>query len=937
MTTTPKRKLIEVALPLEAINRESIRENYIYKGNPSGIHKWWAQRPLASCRAVLFAQLVDDPGSQPEQFPTDEAVAAERQRLFRLIERLVVWENTTDESLLREAHEEILKSTDGNPPPILDPFAGGGSIPLEAQRLGLQAHASDLNPVPVLINKALVEIPPKWSGQPPVFPGAAEEKITENGQHLEGMWPKATGMAEDVHRYGSWMRNEAEKRIGHLYPKAKLDDGAEANVIAWIWARTVQCPSPACGIQMPLVKSWWLGKKKGKESFVVPRVEDGVVVFEVGHDVKQAPKKGTDGTVGRGGAVCVGCGDTAPLAYVRAEGKAGRLGQQLMAIAVEGHRRRIYLPPTEEHQQAAQVSRPTNVPDSEIPHNPRYLTTPNYGMTHHADLFTNRQLTTIATFSDLVREVRELIEADALKAGLPTGARLELGGDGAEAYADSVVTYLAFALSKFIDYNCSLAVWYAKEDRPKNLFARQAIPFVWDFPEIAPLANMGGSWNGSLRVLCESLLGIPAVNPIGKVQQKNAADRDYSSRLVVSTDPPYYDNIGYADLSDFFYVWLRRSLGNVYPETLGVMLTPKSEELVADEFRHGGKKEAERFFEGGFEKVFESIRSGYTEDFPITVFYAFKQSESTDQGDASTGWETLLSGMIRSGWTVTGTWPMRTERAGRTRHISSNALASSIVLACRPRPENATMITRHSFLAALKSEMPEKLGELQQGAIAPVDLAQAAIGPGMAVFSRYTQVLEPDGKSMSVRTALTLINQVLDEVLSEQEGDFDADTRFCVQWFKNFGWGEGSFGDADNLARGRNTSVEGVQRGGCFRAVAGKARLLPFPDLQANWHPETDERISLWEVVLHLAKALDEEGGDTAARLMASARTRVDMDVAQELAYLLFAICEKRGLTQDAILFNGLGQSWSDLTAAARKQATSAPKPIQDGFMFDEE
>ncbi|RPK49464.1 hypothetical protein EES37_07455 [Streptomyces sp. ADI91-18] len=930
MTTVPKRKLIEVALPLEAINRESVRENYIYKGNPSGVHKWWAQRPLASCRAVLFAQLVDDPASDPDRFPTAAAIAAERQRLFRLIERLVVWENTTDDALLREAHEEILKSTGGNPPSILDPFAGGGSIPLEAQRLGLEAHASDLNPVPVLINKALIEIPPKWSGRPPVFPGAAEDAVA-------GTWPKASGLAEDVRRYGTWMKGEAEKRIGHLYPKAKLEDGSTANVIAWIWARTVRCPSPACGIQMPLVKSWWLGKKKGKEAYVIPRVNDGVVTFEIGRDVKTAPTKGLDGTVGRIGAVCVGCGDTAPLSYVREEGKAQRMGHQLMSIVAEGKRRRIYLPATEEHEQAAHVPRPEGAPDTEIAHNPRYLTTPNYGLRHHADLFTNRQLTTIITLSDLVRDVRSLVKRDALEAGLPSDERLERGGNGAEAYADSVATYLAFTLSKFIDYNCSLTVWYPKEDRPKNLFARQAIPFVWDFPEVSPLADMGGSWSGSLRVLGESLMGVPARSPVGHVRQANAAERKYPPGLVISTDPPYYDNIGYADLSDFFYVWLRRSLSEVHPELLGVMLTPKSEELVADEFRQGGKKAAEKFFEDGFEKVFENIRADYSEDFPITVFYAFKQSESNDQGESSTGWETLLAGMIRAGWAITGTWPMRTERTGRTRQISSNALASSIVLACRPRPESATTTTRRAFLAALKEEMPLKLSELQQGAIAPVDLAQAAIGPGMAVFSRYAQVLEVDGKPMAVRTALTLINQILDEVLSEQEGDFDADSRFCVQWFKEFGWSDGSFGDADNMARGRNTSVEGVQRGGIFRAVAGKARLIPFAELSSDWHPETDERISLWEVVLHLAKALDEDGGGAAARLMAAARTRVDIDVAQELAYLLFSLCEKRGLTQDAILFNGLGQSWSDLTAAARREAVAKPKPVQEGFTFDDQ
>ncbi|MGP3948460.1 DUF1156 domain-containing protein [Streptomyces sp. 7N604] len=936
MTTTPKRKLIEVALPLEAINRESAREKSIRYGHPSTLHLWWARRPLAACRAVLFAQLVDDPSSHPDKFPTQDAVAAERKRLFQLIERLVAWENTTDEALLREAHEEILKSTDGSPPPILDPFAGGGSIPLEAQRLGLEAHASDLNPVPVLINKALIEIPPRWAGQPPVFPGAANEKLSQD-RHAEGMWPNATGLAEDIRRYGKWMHHEAEMRIGHLYPKAKLEDGSEANVIAWIWARTVKCPNPACGIQMPLVKSWWLGKKQGKEAYVVARVDDGSVVFTIGHDVKQAPKKETDGTVRRTGAVCIGCGDTVPLAYVRENGKAGRIGQQLMAIAAEGPRRRIYLPPNEEHEQAAKLPRPDNIPDTELPKAALGFRVQGYGMTHHADLFTHRQLTALSTLSDLVKEARDRVLVDATNAGLSSGTPLARRGAGAEAYAGSVATYLALIVSKAADRFASICGWDSstKTEGTRNVFARQAVSMVWDFSEANPFVDASGGLDKSITSASLSVSRLGRGNP-GIVSQGDASHRSYAS-LLVTTDPPYYDNVGYAELSDFFYIWLRRSLAFDLPDLLSTMLTPKSAELVADPFRSGGRREAEEFFRSGFERTFSNIRKDSMLSFPAAVFYAFKQSETDAEGQASTGWETLLQGMLRSGWAVTGTWPMRTEMGNRMRNIDSNALASSIVLACRPRPENAETITRRAFLAALKDEMPTKLNELQQGAIAPVDLAQATIGPGMAVFSRYAQVLEPDGKPMSVRTALTLINQILDEVLSEQEGDFDADTRFCVQWLKNFGWTEGSFGDADNLARGRNTSVEGVRRGGVFLAHEGKARLLPFSELPQDWHPESQERISLWQVVLHLAKALDQDGGEAAARLMAAARLRVDMDVAQELAYLLFAICEKRGLAQDAILFNGLGQSWSDLTAAARKQAISTPKPIQDGFTFDEE
>ena len=434
-----KRKLIEVALPLEAINRESAREKSIRHGHPSTLHLWWARRPLAACRAVLFAQLVDDPSAHPDRFPTEEAQAKERRRLFDLIEKLVKWENSNDERLLKAAHEEIARCFDGKPPAILDPFAGGGSIPLEAQRLGLEAHASDLNPVAVLINKALIEIPPKFAGRPPVFPGAAESRM--------GDWPRATGLAEDVRRYGQWMRDEAGKRIGHLYPKAKLTDGSEANVIAWIWARTVTCPNPACGIQMPLYNKRWLGKKKGKEAYVVPTVRDGRVEFSIGHDLATAPTKDNDGTVTRNGAVCVACGSAAPLSYVRAEGKAKRMGAQLMAIAAEGNRRRIYLPPNPEHEAAADVPVPDDVPDTELPEAALGFRVQGYGMTRHADLFTPRQLTALTTFSDLVKEAREKVLTDALAAGMAQGDRLEAGGTDAAAYADGVAVFLAFVLS----------------------------------------------------------------------------------------------------------------------------------------------------------------------------------------------------------------------------------------------------------------------------------------------------------------------------------------------------------------------------------------------------------------------------------------------------------------------------------------------------------
>lgn len=702
-TDAPKRKLIEVALPLEAINKESAREKSIRHGHPSTLHLWWARRPLAAARAVLFAQLVDDPSSNPEEFPTEELQRKERDRLHKLIERLVVWENIRDEKLFAEAHADILKSTGGNPPPVLDPFAGGGTIPLEAQRLGLEAHASDLNPVAVLINKALIEIPPRFRDQRPAFPGLAESEIRS--------WTGAEGLAADVRAYGAWMRDEAEKRIGHLYPKATLPDGSEATVIAWIWARTVTCPNPACGIAMPLVRSWWLGKKKGKEAYVVPSVVGGTVHFAIGHDPKTAPTAETDGTVGRTGATCIGCGSAVELKYIRAEGRAGQMGAQLMATAVEGNRQRVYLAPSLDHEAAAQVPQPDDVPGDELPNNPRDFKTPNYGMTTFADLFTPRQLTALTTFSDLVAEARERVLADALATGMPEGDRLESGGTGAAAYADAVATYLGIVVSKLADRNAAIVSWDSsvKQEAPSHVFTRQAVAMNWDYAEANLFGTSTGNWIDAVRrtsIPVERL----AANADGLASQQSALDRNFKS-LLISTDPPYYDNIGYSDLSDFFYVWLRRSLRTIHPGLLSTMLVPKADELVANQYRHGGKEGAHEFFENGFREVFRHAREFAFPDYPITVYYAFKQSETTAVGEASSGWETLLEGMIRSGWAVTATWPLRSELSNRMLSQGTNALASSIVLALRPRPENASRTDRREFIEALKAELPSSLRE----------------------------------------------------------------------------------------------------------------------------------------------------------------------------------------------------------------------------------
>lgn len=923
-----KRKLIEVALPLEAINRESAREKSIRHGHPSTLHLWWARRPLAAARAVLFAQLVDDPSAHPEEFPTEELQRKERDRLHKMIERLVVSENIQEEELLAEAHAEILKSTGGTPPPILDPFAGGGTIPLEAQRLGLEAHASDLNPVAVLINKALIEIPPKFAGQRPVHPDVARDQLGHP-------WPHATGLAEDVRRYGQWMRDEAENRIGHLYPKATLADGSQASVIAWVWTRTVTCPNPACGIAMPLVRSWWLGKKKGKPTYVVPTMVDDAaapggrrVQFGIGHDPKLAPKDSEDGTVARTAATCIACKSSAPLTYVRGEGSEGRLSAELMAVVVEGQRQRIYLSPNSSHIEAANVGRPESAPTGSLP--PHSLS-PNsaqtvriYGFNEWCDLFTNRQLHALVTFSDLVEEVRHRVLTDG----------------GSPAYSDAIATYLGMTVSRQADLGNSFCRWEPNAECPRQLFARQQIPMVWDFAEGNPLGSSSGSWSvlldGAKRAFAGKAFNL-GKTPAGVIEQASAMDRSFAG-LLISTDPPYYDNIGYSDLSDFFYIWLRRSLRTIYPDLLSTILVPKADELVANPFRHHGKRGAEEFFESGFREVFAHARTSALKEFPITVYYAFKQSERDDDGEASTGWETLLEGMIGGGWEITSTWPLRTEMGTRMISHGANALASSIVLSLRPRNETADNIDRRGFITSLELELPGALRKLQQGQIAPVDLPQAAIGPGMAVFSRYSNVLEPDGSKMSVRSALARINEILDRVLNEQEGDFDPTTRFAIAWYRQHGYETGPFGDANSLANARNTTVEAMDRGGILTSRAGKVQLVRHSQLNGDYDILSDLYTSNWECLQHLIRRVESDGIAAGGAFLQNALRRpdgaIDGDLLKELAHLLFRVAENNGWTKDGLSFNSLVTSWPEILDAARTGAQASGSP-QPGFDFD--
>ncbi|MDJ1180774.1 DUF1156 domain-containing protein [Roseofilum sp. BLCC_M91] len=976
---TYRKKLIEVALPLEAINMESAREKSIRHGHPSTLHLWWSRKPTATARAVLWASLVDDPSSWPERFPTEAEQQKERQRLFDILGRikvetdkkgnqkqvvrgLVSWNDINDPNsgVLLEGQREIARCLAWErgeeppkkpeevreyiakyAPPAYDPFAGGGSIPLEAQRLGLEAHASDLNPVAVLINKALIEIPPKFKDLPPVNPeDRQKQKISS--------WHGAQGLAADVRFYGAWMRERAFERIGDLYPKVKINhEGTkEATVIAWLWARTVKCPNPACGCQMPLANKFSLSTKKGKEAWVEPEVinhEDtkdtkeslrdlgAFVVPKIRFVVKSGEGKAPEGTVERKGARCLACETPVPLDHVRSEGRAGRMGAQLMAIVAEGQGGRVYLSPQQEHVEIADSAQPTWKPDADLPHNPRDFKTPNYGMKKISDLFTPRQLVALTTFSDLVSEAREQATQDAIAAGLPDDdVPLNEVGTGARAYGEAIAVYLAFGVSRAANTLCTIARWTASRDQTVTAFARQAIPMTWDYPDVNPFSGAAGDLQVSLSSICE-VLERNQINSNGQAIQHDAIaphPNDTTPKLI-STDPPYFDNIGYADLSDFFYVWLRRSLGSIYPNICSTLLVPKAQELVATPYRFGGSKQkAKEFFEEGLSKTFERLNKVVYSDYPLTVYYAFKQEETDQKGQddesvASTGWETMLEGLINKNFSIDGTWPMRSELSNRMVASGTNALASSIVLVCRPRPTDAAKITRRQLLTELKRQLPHALKTLQQGNIAPVDLAQASIGPGMAIFSKYAAVLENDGSPLRVRTALQLINQILDEFLTEQEGEFDGDTRWALTWFEQHQFNEGQYGDAETLSKAKNTSVSGMVEAGILEAKAGKVRLLKRDELKPDWNPNQDDRMPDWEVAQYLIHALDQKGETGAAELLAKLGDKGE--IARDLAYRLYSLCDRKGWTQEAISYNSLVISWPEINRLASEVKPNDP------------
>jgi putative DNA methylase len=961
MSGIPRKKLIEVALPLEAINEESARrKRKAPAGYPTTLHKWWAQRPLAAARAVIFAQMVDDPSSHPDIFRTEKAQEKERQRLFKIIEDLVLWENSANKEVLDRARAEIWQSWRAacadyvdHPrarelfdrqklPTFHDPFAGGGSLPLEAQRLGLESNAGDLNPVAVLINKALIEIPPKFADMAPVNPPAMSRRDL-----IAREWCGAQGLAEDILYYGQQMRNEAERRIGHLYPKVEVTAemakhrpdlksyvGEQFTVTAWLWARTVKSPNPAFAhVDVPLASTFMLSSKPGREVYLEPIIQGDQYRFVVktGKPKDQgAANRGTKSGGSYTSFLCLLSGTPMPFDYIREEATAGRMGSRLLAVVVDGKRGRMYLSPDEEMETVARQARPVSVPDVELEGKCR-VNVALYGLSTYGDLFTNRQLLALTALSDLIPEMRARVERDALKTPILRDVHsLDAGGCGATAYADAVAIYLAMAISRTADYGSTLATWRPKDNAMRSSLPKQALQMTWDFAEGSPF---GGSSSGFVE--CVEVVAKVVANLCGTQQgiakQVSASVGQSGNCWVISTDPPYFDNISYADLSDFFYVWLRRSLRTVLPSLFATVAVPKAEELVATPYRHESKEEAETFFLSGMTEAMRRLACNCHPGFPVTVYYAFKQSESDDEeGTASTGWDTFLGAVMGAGFSITGTWPMRTEGDNRQVGVGANALASSIVLVCRPQPPDAPTTTRREFLSVLKTELPLALKHLQRGNIAPVDLAQAAIGPGMGVYTRYAKVLDASGEPVSVRDALTLINQILDEALAEQEGDFDADTRWAVAWFEQSGFETGEYGVAEMLSKAKNTSVAGMAGAKFLSSRSGKVRLLSPNELPTDWDPTTDTRLTAWEVVHQLIRVLEAGGEGAAAELVAKLGSKAEP--ARELAYRLYTICERKKRAPQAYSYNALVQSWPEITRLAADAAKNVVQPQQGEF-----
>jgi putative DNA methylase len=904
------KKLIEVALPLDAINDASLFDKSPLVGtHPKDIHHYPARLPLPAARSILFASLIDDPSSNLNKFPSEDSQEKERERLFKIIRKLCEPKIHLKPEIYKEAYEEIKTHCDDDFPITHDPFSGGGSIPLEGMRLGMKSIATDLNPVSVLLNKSNIELLPKYAESPPINPNSA--RLSNAFE-----WKRARGVYEDILYYGDVINKRINKRLYSTFPKLKNNTG---EIISYLWARTVICPNPACGCEMPLVKSFALKSKKEPKVFFKPIIERSNFAALKGFEISQ--ENPGNGTIKRSKATCFACGEAVSLNYLKEQGKSGNMRTRMTAIVVKSGRGKTYISPTKEQEEVALNTKSDWSPDFKMSDHPQYMAPPRYGLTYFKDIFSDRQLLSLTTISDEIHEIyKEIFLASK-----------------DEEYSKLIVLYLFFAVDRLADYNCSLSTWMSSGEQQKHVFTASRLSMAWDFAEANVIGDNAICWSYFVRKMAESVSSILTdYSKVGQVFQKSAEVSDPSlKKLLVSTDPPYYNNIPYADLMDFFYVWLKKNLEPYYPELTKTLLTPKAEELVANEFRFGGDKEkAKEHFEGGFKRAFTVLKNAMDNRFPMTIYYAFKQEEeeetdetedgtTTNQISLTTGWETILEAVVQSGFQITATWPLRASQQWRLRAMGSNALASYIVMVCRMRNEDAPSITRRQYLQELKKELPIALTILQHSNLAPVDLAQAALGPGMGIYSRYTAIQEQDGTRMKVRTALSLINKTLDEILTEQEGDFDAETRWALAWFEQYGSEKQQYGPAESLSRAKGTAVNALVESGVITAGGGNVKLLSREELSIDWDPLTDKRTVVWEMTQHLIKHLQEKGEMGAAKLYKKLGAKAD--VSRELAYRLFTISEKKGWAQEAQAYNSLVLSWNQIVSESYNIKDTTP------------
>ncbi len=886
-------KLIEVALPIEAISAACRREKERKTGTIRNVHKWFAPMPGPAWRALLFAALVDDPGD-------DET----RQKLLDLIVKLVPPDGGPPSAeALADARALIAEEMNGYLPTVLDPFCGGGSTLVEAQRLGLPTVGSDLNPVPALITRVLTELVPMVSGREPLVGDPAELGKIAGGP--------LDGFLADLRHYGKRIRQHALEQIGQLYPESP--DGA--TVVAWLWARTVTCPNPACGAISPLIASFWLSKRSGANVWIEPTASPDRTRAHM-KIRKGASGNVPAGTVKRTGAHCAVCSTPIPLSHVRSEGRNGRLGLQLTAVVTDSGGGRSYREPTPTDMRAAEIARPDDAPDVPIPEHALGFRVQLYGMQTFADLFTNRQLIALGAFADAVALVPDWVR--------------ENGGD--EIYGKAITSTLGLCVGKLAQSNSSQARWNVRSSgssKAEPAFGRHTLSMVWDFAETNPFGESVGSWLGQIESVSGGLRSLSTNAPPSRVAAIDArgAGSLLSSPGLVATDPPYFGQIGYADLSDYFYVWLRRSLRDVLPDFFATVATPKRTELIAEPARHGGDRSAAtNFFIEGFTETFGVLGNASHPDLPMLIVYAHRQEESNDGGLTATAWDAMLSAILQAGLRIAGTWPIHGAREARQISIGTNSLASYVVLVCRPQLADAQVGDLQSFLSVLRAELPRAIEKVKQAAISAIDLGQAAIGPGMAIFSRFAYVVDPaTGKRMTVHRALELINQVRAEAIDDFAGALSPETRWAMNWFRDYGFNEADFGQAEKLFTQMNTSLDQLKAAGVADSRRGKVRLLRRNELPTSWDPEADGRRLEWETLLHLVKR-HEEGGEEAAGALLR-RVEDDAEAVNNLAYWLVDKCQ---FTQgpEVLAFDDLITSWPRITEIAAREEQGEPTTL---------